>query len=153
MYNLVRLALKAMILSLPRNSRYREQFMKNKMDDVLSQAVVEFARNGLRILSEKYGGDCTLNEARVMVQIIYCHLDGRTCSVTGLHKSTGIPIPTVSRAVANLQREGWLSDSPDPDDGRKRIISFGPRSLENTLDDIEWSVQWVKEFRKNGLPG
>jgi DNA-binding MarR family transcriptional regulator len=127
--------------------------MTNKMDDMMAQAVIEFARNGLKILSEKYGGDCTLNEARVMVQIIHCHLDGRTCSVTGLHKATGIPIPTVSRAVANLQREGWLSERQDPTDGRKRIISFGPRSEESTPDDIGRSVQWIKDFRKNGLPG
>lgn len=127
--------------------------MTDKLDDMMTQAVVEFARNGLRILSDKYGGDCTINEARVMVQIIYCHLDGKTCSVTGLHKSTGIPIPTVSRAVANLQREGWLSEARDPDDGRKRVISFGPRSLERTPDDLEWSVQWVKDFRKHGLKG
>jgi len=127
--------------------------MTNKVDDLMAQAVIEFARNGLKILSEKYGGDCTLNEARVMVQIIRCHLDGRSCSVTGLHKVTGIPIPTVSRAVANLQREGWLSERQDPTDGRKRIISFGPRSEESTPDDIGRSVQWIKDFRKNGLPG
>jgi len=126
--------------------------MKNKQDDLMTQAVVEFARNGLRTLSNKYGGDCTLNEARVMVQIIHCHLDGRTCSVTGLHKATGIPIPTVSRSVANLQREGWLSDCRDPNDGRKRNISFGPRSLESTPGDLQESVQWIKDFRKKGLP-
>ena len=126
--------------------------MSTKMNDLMSQAVIEFARNGLKILSEKYGGDCTLNEARVMVQIIHCHLDGRTCSVTGLHKVTGIPMPTVSRAVANLQSEGWLSERQDPSDGRKRIISFGPRSEETTPGDIEQSIQWVKEFRKKGLP-
>lgn len=127
--------------------------MKDSTDDLIAQAVVEFARNGLRIFSDKYGGDCTLNEARVMIQIIHCHLDGRTCSVTGLHRATGIPIPTVSRAVANLQGDGWLTESRDPDDGRKRIISFGPRSLEKTPNDIQKSVQWVKDFRKHGLPG
>jgi len=127
--------------------------MKNNTDDLIAQAVIEFARNGLKIISEKYGGDCTLNEARVMIQVIHSQMNGQTCSVTGLHKATGIPIPTVSRAVANLQREGWLSDSRDPNDGRKRIISFGPRSLENTPDDIQESVQWVKDFRKHGLPG
>jgi DNA-binding MarR family transcriptional regulator len=127
--------------------------MNSKTDDLMALAVVEFARNGLQILSEKYGGDCTLNEARVMVQIIQCHLGGRTCTVTALHKVTGIPIPTVSRAVANLQREGWLSERQDPNDGRKRLISFGPRSNEKTPDDIERSVQWVRDFLKNGLPG
>ena len=119
----------------------------------MARAVVEFARHGLKILAEKYGGDCTLNEARVMVQIIRCQLEGRTCSVTALHKVTDIPIPTVSRAVANLQSEGWLSERQDPTDGRKRIISFGPRSIEATFDDIDRSVQWINDFRKNGLPG
>mgnify|MGYP001816699517 CR=1 FL=1 len=126
--------------------------MSKTQDELLAKAVVEFAQNGLRIISDKYGGDCTINEVRVMVQMIHCHLRGRTCSVTGLHKATGIPIPTVSRAVANLQREGWLSDCRDPDDGRKRIISFGPRSLESTPDDLQESVQFVKDFRKRGLP-
>lgn len=115
----------------------------------MAKAVVEFARNGLQILSEKYGGDCTLNEARVMIQIIHCNLEGRTCSVTGLHRATGIPLPTVSRAVGNLQRDGWLSDCRDPDDGRKRIISFGPRSNETTPDDIARSIQWIRDFRKD----
>jgi DNA-binding MarR family transcriptional regulator len=120
--------------------------------EVTPKAVVEFSRNGLRILAEKYGGDRTLNEMRVMIQIIRCHLDGRTCSVTALHKMTGIPIPTVSRAVANLQREGWLSEQRDPEDGRKRLISFGPRSLQDTPDDLEWSIQWINNFCKHGLP-
>ncbi len=126
--------------------------MINKTHDVTPQAVVEFARNGLKILAEKYGGDCTLNEARVMIQIIRCHLEGRTCSVTALHKVTGIPIPTVSRAVANLQSDGWLSEQRDPTDGRKRVISFGRRSLEKTPDDIERSIRWINNFREHGLP-
>ncbi len=126
--------------------------MINKTHDVTPQAVVEFARNGLKILAEKYGGDCTLNEGRVMNQIIRCHLDGRTCSVTALHQATGIPIPTVSRAVANLQSEGWLSEQRDPTDGRRRLISFGRRSLKKTPDDIERSIRWINNFREHGLP-
>ncbi len=126
--------------------------MKNEPHDITAQAVIEFARNGLKILAEKYGGDCTLNEARVMIQIIRCHLEGRTCSVTALHKATGIPIPTVSRAVANLQNDGWLSEQPHPTDGRKRVISFGPRSLEKTPDDIERSIRWINNFCEHGMP-
>lgn len=125
--------------------------MINKKHDVTAQAVVEFSRNGLAILAEKYGGDCTLNEVRVMIQIIRCHLEGRTCSVTNLHKATGIPIPTVSRSVANLQNDGWLSEKPDATDGRKRVISFGPRSLETTPDDIKRSIRWINQFCEHGL--
>ena len=126
--------------------------MFNKPHDVTAQAVVEFARNLFNTLAEKYGGDCTLNEVRVMNQIIRCHLEGRTCSVTALHKVTDIPIPTVSRSVANLQNEGWLSEQRDPTDGRKRLISFGPRSLQNTCDDIDEAIRWINDFREHGLP-
>ena len=73
--------------------------MSNRPHDVTAQAVVEFSRNLFRQLAGKYGGDCTLNELRVMNQIIYCSLKGRTYSVTALHKVTGIPIPTVSRSA------------------------------------------------------
>lgn len=123
------------------------------MHDAMARAIIDFARHGLKIIADKYGGDCTLNEARIMIQIIRCHLDGRTCSVTALHKVTGIPIPTVSRSVANLQRDGWLSERRDPTDGRKRIISFGPRSIDATPDDIDKSIQWIFDYRKNSLRG
>ena len=118
----------------------------------MAKAVMEFAVNGLKVIADKYGGDRTLNEVRVMVQIIRCHLDGRTCSVTSLHHATGIPIATVSRAVAGLQKDGWLSEERHPTDGRKRMISFGPRSLEATPGDIDRSIEWINEFRKHGLP-
>lgn len=117
----------------------------------MALGVIDFARHGLEMIADRYGGDCTLNETRIMIQIIRCQLKGQTCTVTSLHKATGIPMATVSRAVANLQRDGWLSDRADPNDGRKRIISFGPRSIESTPADIERSVQWVLDYRMNSL--
>ena len=84
--------------------------MRNKPHNVTAQAVIEFTKNLYNTLAGKYRGDCTLNELRVMNQIIRCHFEGRTCSVTALQKVTGIPIPTVSRAVANLRSGGWLSE-------------------------------------------
>ena len=142
----------ATIHSLPRNSRKREISLINKPHDVTAQAVVEFTRNVFKTVAEKYGGGCTLNEVRVMNQIIRCSIDGRTCSVTALHKVTGIPIPTVSRSVAHLQRNGWLSAQQDPNDARKRIISLGHRSLQQTCDDIKEAIQWINDFREHGLP-
>ena len=87
--------------------------MFSKRQNLTAQAAIEIERNLFRHLAEKYGGESTLNELRVMNQIIRCHLKGRFCSVTALHKITDIPIPTVSRAVANLQADGWLCEKPD----------------------------------------
>lgn len=126
--------------------------MISKPHDVSAKAIVEFSRNLLRELADKYGGDCTLNELRVMNQIIRCNLEGRICYVTALHKVTGIPMPTVSRCVANLQSDGWLSDRRDPTDGRKRIISLSSQSLERTPNDINGRIRWINDYRERGLP-
>ena len=121
--------------------------MSKQPHALTDQAVMEFSRKLFRSVAETYGGDTTLNELRVMNQIVVCHLKGRTCHVTALHKVSGIPIPTVSRSVAHLQSEGWLSEKRDPDDGRKRLISLGSRALDRIYDDISGDIEWLKEFR------
>ncbi len=126
--------------------------MINKPHEVTARVVIQFNRNMLSDLATYYGGGCTLNELRIMNQVILCSHEGRTCGVTNLHKVTGIPIPTVSRAVTNLQKHGWLSCRLDPCDGRKRIISLGPRSLAGTWDAIDKKIQWINDFREHGLP-
>ena len=72
--------------------------------------------------------------------------------MTGIHQATGIPVPTVSRCVANLQKEGHLCERPDPDDGRKRLISLGDISLDMTVHDIDKLAEWFNNYRENGLP-
>lgn len=126
--------------------------MANKPHDVTPQALVKFTRNLYLLLAEKFGGDTTLNELRVMNQIILCHVKGRCCSVTALHKVTGIPIPTVSRVVAHLQYSGYLADRRDPDDGRKRIISLSPPAADQISIDVDEMIQWIENFHEYGLP-
>ncbi len=138
--------------SLLKKSRNRKQNIVNEPYDVTAPAVVEFMRNLFRTQAERYGSAATLNELRVMNQVILCRLNGRSCSVTALHKVTGIPKPTVSRVVANLQDDGYLSDRRDPDDGRKRIISVGPSFLELVHDDIDGAIRWINDSREHGRP-
>ncbi len=126
--------------------------MFNKPHDLTAQAVIEIARNLLQHLAKKYGGETTLNELRVINQIIHCRLKGQCCSVTALHKVTGIPIPTVSRAVANLRSGGWLSERQDPTDGRKRIITLSPHCLQRTSDDMDRAVGWMNGFLDDCQP-
>ncbi len=125
--------------------------MSNKSHDVTPQAVVQFARNLYSLLADKFGGDTTLNELRVINQIVLCHFKGRNCSVTALHKITGIPIPTVSRVIAHFRSNGFLSDRQDPDDGRKRIISLDPRAMEQVTVDINEMIQWINDYCERGL--
>ena len=125
--------------------------MINQTHEVTAPAVVDFMRTMLKTLSDRFGGEITLNELRVITQVVQCHLAGRTCSVTALHRITGIPIPTVSRSVAHLQSEGWLSERLDPSDGRKRTIFIGPRSMKLAQDDINVGIQWFNDFPDHSL--
>ena len=125
--------------------------MSKRPHDVTAPDVVEFTRILLRTLAEKYGGDCTLNELRVMNQIIHCSLEGRTCYVVALHRVTGIPIPTVSRVVAKFQKDGWVSERRDPTDGRRRIISLSPRILKAARKDIDRATRLINVSREYGL--
>ncbi len=126
--------------------------MIDKPHDVTAPAVAEFTRTLFRTLSDRFGGEITLNELRVITQVVRCQLAGRTCSVTALQRVTGIPIPTVSRCVANLRGNSWLSEQPDPSDGRKRTIFIGPRSMKRAHDDINVGIQWINDFREYSLP-
>ena len=125
--------------------------MSDSSYDETPLAVVEFTRGLMRLLAEQHGGDTTLNELRIMNQLILCLLKGCRCSVTALHNVTGIPMPTVSRIVTHLKAEGWLSERADPDDGRKRIITLGPHCVNETSGAVDDLVDWVEEFRKWGL--
>jgi len=127
------------------------RYMSNNPNEVTAHVVVEFAKNLLTMLNEKYGSATTLNELRVMNQVNLCHINGRSCSVTALHKETGIPISTVSRTVCNLQREGWISERQHRTDGRKRIISPGDRALDQTPEDISKLIHWMNGYRDHDL--
>ena len=77
--------------------------MVKKANEMSAQTIAKFNRFVFTRLAKKYGGERTLNEVRVMNQIICCHLEGRTCSVTALHKVSGIcPITTRLKSTSSL---------------------------------------------------
>ena len=125
--------------------------MFDKLHNVTLRVLIEFTQDLYMTLAEKYGGGCTLNDLRVINQIIGCHFDGLESTVTVLHSMTGIPTPTISRSVRKFRTEGWLSVRQDPDDGRKQIISLGHRSLTITRDDIDRRIRWINNFRTTGV--
>lgn len=124
--------------------------MGSQKHDFSPPAIIEFTRHLFNGLTQERGGDTTLNELRLMNQIIICHLKGRCCSVTSLHDKTGIPLPTVSRIVTSLQYSGWLTDRPDPNDGRKRILALSSDAVKKLNADLHCMVEWFSAFRENG---
>ena len=102
-----------------------------------SLAIVEYGAELTRLFSEKYGGQMTINQLRVIHSVLSClYRNGPDypCTVKWLHQETSIPLATISRAVAGLVDTGWVADEPNPEDGRSRIIKLGPKSDRTPAD-------------------
>jgi DNA-binding MarR family transcriptional regulator len=78
--------------------------------------------------------------------------------VTSLAELLGVDAPTVTRKVQQLERLGFVSREPDPDDGRAtriRLTKSGRETLDRVLvanrDQLarvfkEWSTDEVQTF-------
>ena len=72
---------------------------------------------------DKYGGETSLNEFRVMNQVTLCYLRGISpCSFGCLVANTPVKRSTISYAVSRLVQRGYLRDEIDQSDRRRRQI-------------------------------
>jgi len=115
---------------------------------ITNNTITEFSALLFRKMSEKYGGETTLNELRVMNQVWRCHLRCSKCDCgpTALSEMTGIPKSTVSRTVFNLIQAGWLVEERHPNDRRRNIVRPGPRSTARIEADWRECIEWLEEL-------
>ena len=111
---------------------------------VTETTIAKFIAKLLEALSKKYGGDATLNEARVIAHCYLSHSLGKTTSITHISSSLGMPTSTAHRAVTNLIKNGWLRDERDPEDGRRRVIQLTNQAVDKGL--WQAGIQWVEEY-------
>lgn len=97
-------------------------------------------------MADKYGGDCTLNEIRVMGAVYYLVMTGGHCTPTQIANDTGIPKSTVSRSLASLVEKGWLTDEQDVEDRRRRKIMLSAKAREQRENDWQECINWLVEF-------
>ncbi len=86
-------------------------------------------------MARQYGGDCTLNELRVMNAVSVRGLNRALCSPSLIARDTGIPKSTISRSLASLVSKGWLIEHKDPDDRRRRIIELSDEALQERAEE------------------
>ena len=109
------------------------------------KSVTAVARLLLARMSKRFGGDCTLNELRVMNAVSVHSFSDGACSPTWLARETGIPKSTVSRSLASLVSKGWLIERKDTEDRRRRIIELSEKAKTQRSDDLEAVFDWIKE--------
>jgi len=94
---------------------------------------------------EKYGGETTLNEFRVMQEITRRSLYGQSTTLTEIYNVTGVKKATVSRVVSRLRERGYVFEEIDRHDRRVRQIHVTE----------SFQVEVIKHFDKlrRELPG
>lgn len=100
-----------------------------------SKIVTAFCYWLLQRLSEKYGGECTLNEVRCMNVVYKYWWQGLPVGPGAISRETGIPKPTVTRSVSNLISKGWINENPHPYDKRRRNLTV----TEQAVNDNDWT--------------
>jgi DNA-binding MarR family transcriptional regulator len=108
--------------------------------------MLETAKEGTQMLIDYYGGDITLNQTLVYLNIYLYFHDGYDPSISDLVKATGLPHSTVSRAITARQEAGTVTNRPDPNDGRKRRYFL--RNTEKRLINLRrrFLLRW---WRRN----
>lgn len=72
-------------------------------------------------------GTTTLNELRIIAEIVTKTSLGEDISVTILSNSLGMPLSTVSTQVTEMIAKGWIEEEIHPEDRRKRFLTMtGP---------------------------
>lgn len=81
----------------------------------------------LRLLSEHFRGDATINHLRIGNYLgIKCLFEGRPTTNKEVSTALGLPPSTVSRVITDFMQHGYVVETPHPDDGRVRLIQITP---------------------------
>lgn len=103
--------------------------MKPDNERAMTSAVSNYNAQYLRILSNEYGGDSTINEVRVINSIVRAYFCGRDVGVSDIADESGISKSTVSRAVSKLERQGLVYSEVSCDDGRRRYVRLSRKLI------------------------
>lgn len=88
-----------------------------------SRELYIFKSELLELLAEHFGGQNTLNHLRVGNFIgRVTHFERRPTTNAEISRVLKLSRPTVSRIVGDFTRAGWVTEIPDPNDGRKRLL-------------------------------
>ena len=81
-------------------------------------------------------GTTTLNELRIIAEIVTKTALGEEISVTKLSNSLGMPLSTVSTQVTEMISKRWIEEEINPDDRRKRFLTMSGPGREDVLREF-----------------
>jgi len=75
--------------------------------------------------------------------------DGQTQAE--LARDTGVEQPTMALNLGRMERDGLITRSPDPQDGRRALVTLTERALE-IRDELQSQRAALDEIAMSGLP-
>ena len=107
--------------------------------------LIQFAAMLFGRMSQKYGGATTLNELLIINYGFLCHSRGDAFCVTNTARDLGMSKSTVSRIITGMRANGFVTESPHPSDGRRRVVKLALAYLERGDYDIQRLLNWCAQ--------
>lgn len=84
----------------------------------------------LDLLGKNAAADCTLAQGHALLEL----RAGGALSIGELGRRLRLDPSSISRSVSRIERNGWISREPDPEDQRRRLLSLTDRGREAVKD-------------------
>ena len=95
----------------------------------------------LKLRYREHGGRDNLTSSQISV-VLRLEKDGPT-TVSSLARVEGMRPQSMSAVVMPLQKAGLVRGAPDPNDGRKTLISLTPKCLKRLQGDRATRQDWL----------
>ena len=111
----------------------------------LQANLVRFASFLFNRMAQKYGGATTLNELLMLNYGFVRHSMGKEVTVTEAAIDLDMPKSSVSRILTGMRAKGFVRETIDPTDKRRRVFRLSRRYLDQGEEDIEKFLQWASK--------
>ena len=102
-----------------------------------------------KLREQAHASDLTSSQKAVLLRLEA----GGPATVTTLAKAAGVRPQSMGATVSTLEAAGYISGAPDPDDGRRTILSLTPACREKILTGRAARQDWLYQtIRKKLTP-
>ncbi|TDH56184.1 MarR family transcriptional regulator [Mycobacterium eburneum] len=116
------------------------------MDDVAESAVIAardvrvvFGRLRRRLRELDTSDDLTPSQTAVLLRLV----KGGPSSTSALAAAERVRPQSMAATLAGLDRHGFIQRRPDPEDGRRQVITLTPQGRRRAESDREVRREWL----------
>lgn len=104
--------------------------------------LIRFAALLFRTMADKYGWSTTLNELTMLNYGFVCHAKGEHICLTKASAELDMAKSTASRLLTGMRAKGFVKESVDTSDRRRRIFELTDAYLGKGDADIKMLIEW-----------